>query len=75
MRRGGARQTPGIEGTVETEFQISPQGVVLGAAAHGVHEDVARCVSGVIQNIQFPATNARGLVMVRYPFAFRTAGH
>lgn len=68
------QRTPGIAGTVITEFQLSPGGVVIGAQAHGVHDEVARCVAGVIQSIQFPALRGGTLVKVRYPFTFRTAG-
>lgn len=66
--------TPNIAGTVETSFQISPQGTVLAATAHGVHDQVASCVADVIGNIQFPKPSGGGLVQVRYPFSFRTSG-
>lgn len=66
--------TPDIAGTVDTAFQISPRGAVLGVTAHGVHENVASCVAGVIQGIQFPANPSGSLINVRYPFTFRQAG-
>ncbi|MCG8423298.1 MAG: AgmX/PglI C-terminal domain-containing protein [Proteobacteria bacterium] len=65
---------PGLGGTVVSQFQISPQGGVLNSTAKGVHDNVARCVAGVIKTIKFPKPRGGGLVQVRYPFTFRPSG-
>lgn len=65
---------PGISGTVNTQFQISPMGGVLNSSATGVHPSVSKCVAGVIKSIQFPKPKGGGLVQVRYPFTFRPSG-
>lgn len=65
---------PGLEGTVNTQFQISPAGAVLAASASGVAPDVASCVADVIKTIQFPKPKGGGLVQVKYPFTFRPSG-
>ena len=63
---------PGLAGTVNTQFQISPQGKVLNASASGVNGTVAACVADVIRSISFPKPKDGGLVQVsRYPFTFR----
>ncbi len=63
---------PGLEGTVVSNFQISPNGAVLGARASGLADEVSSCIADVISTIQFPRPS--GLVQVRYPFNFRPAG-
>ena len=65
---------PGISGTVNAQFQISPQGTVLNSSASGVNKDVSTCVAGVIKTIKFPKPKGGGLVQVRYPFTFRPTG-
>lgn len=63
-----------LSGTVSTQFQISPQGVVLNSKAQGVSKEVADCVAGVVQTIKFPKPKGGGLVQVTYPFIFRPTG-
>jgi len=63
-----------LNGTIVTQFQISPQGSVLNATANGVDPKVASCVAEAIKSIQFPKPKGGGLVNVRYPFTFRPAG-
>jgi pSer/pThr/pTyr-binding forkhead associated (FHA) protein len=65
---------PGLGGTVNTDFQISPTGAVLNSKATGVDGDVSSCVADVIKTIQFPKPKGGGLVNVRYPFTFRPTG-
>jgi hypothetical protein len=60
-----------LEGTVSTQFFISPNGSVAAANASGVDPDVASCVAGVIKGIQFPKPKGGGGVQVNYPFTFR----
>lgn len=66
---------PSLQGTVVTQFQISPQGSVQGANAKGIGDgDVESCVAAAIQSIQFPKPKGGGYVNVRYPFHFQPAG-
>lgn len=65
---------PGIAGTVNAKFQISPQGMVKNSKAGGVHRKVADCVAGVIKTIKFPKPKEGDTVRVRYPFTFKPTG-
>jgi pSer/pThr/pTyr-binding forkhead associated (FHA) protein len=66
---------PSLVGTVVTQFQISPQGVVQGATAGGMGDkNVEDCVADAIRSIQFPKPKGGGFVNVRYPFIFQPAG-
>jgi hypothetical protein len=66
---------PALSGTVVTQFQISPKGVVQGASASGIGDkSVEDCVSDAIQSIQFPEPKGGGYVNVRYPFTFQPTG-
>jgi hypothetical protein len=63
------RSTPGLEGTVRTNFLIEAGGGVSRATAVGVHPVVDGCVAGVIGSLQFrPAIHG---AEVNYPFTFR----
>ena len=65
--------TPDLEGTVTTQFFISPTGAVSTASATGVSPEVASCVAGVIKGIEFPKPRGGGGVQVNYPFRFSPA--
>jgi len=62
---------PHLHGTVQTRFTIGSKGRVLSATATGVDDEVAACVAGVLENIEFPPV-ADSTVIVNYPFTFRT---
>jgi hypothetical protein len=64
---------PDLEGTVQTQFFISPNGTVSSSQATGVHTEVASCIAQVIKNIEFPKPKGGGGVQVTYPFSFRRA--
>jgi len=66
--------SPALEGTVGTQFFISPSGTVTTANASGVNAEVANCVAGVIKSIEFPKPKGGGGVQVNYPFNFRPTG-
>jgi pSer/pThr/pTyr-binding forkhead associated (FHA) protein len=66
--------SPGLEGTVNTQFFISPNGTVTTANASGVNGEVASCVASVIKGIEFPKPKGGGGVQVNYPFNFRPTG-
>jgi pSer/pThr/pTyr-binding forkhead associated (FHA) protein len=65
---------PGLEGTVNTQFFISPNGTVSASNANGVDGDVSSCVAAVIKAIEFPKPKGGGGVQVNYPFNFRPTG-
>ncbi len=60
-----------LQGTVQTEFVISPQGLVVSSKAVGLDAEVASCVAAVIKQIEFPKPSGGGIVKVNYPFMFR----
>jgi len=65
---------PGLQGTVSTQFFISPNGTVASANASGVDGEVSSCVAGVLKSIEFPKPKGGGGVQVNYPFTFRPTG-
>ncbi|MBP6627940.1 MAG: AgmX/PglI C-terminal domain-containing protein [Kofleriaceae bacterium] len=65
---------PGLQGTVTTQFFITPNGNVASSTASGVDGEVSSCVAGVIKNIEFPKPKGGGGVQVNYPFNFRPTG-
>jgi hypothetical protein len=65
---------PGLQGTVSTQFFITPNGTVASSNASGVDGQVSSCVAGVIKSIEFPKPKGGGGVQVNYPFTFRPTG-
>jgi pSer/pThr/pTyr-binding forkhead associated (FHA) protein len=65
---------PGLQGTVATQFFISPNGTVASSNASGVDGEVSSCVAAVIKSIEFPKPKGGGGVQVNYPFTFRPTG-
>ncbi|HEY1814538.1 MAG TPA: AgmX/PglI C-terminal domain-containing protein [Kofleriaceae bacterium] len=65
---------PGLQGTVQTQFFISPNGNVTASNGSGVDPSVASCVADVIHGIEFPKPKGGGGVQVNYPFTFHPAG-
>lgn len=61
---------PALAGTVTARFALSPKGEVSSSTATGVDEEVARCVAGVIEGVQFPPPKRSG-VEVAMPFTFQ----
>jgi hypothetical protein len=64
-----------LEGTVGVDFVISPQGNVISVVLFdNTVEDkaVGSCVGGVVENMQFPASE--GMTKVKYPFTFHAVG-
>jgi hypothetical protein len=67
--------SPGLSGTVDTQFLINPNGTVGQVNAKGVNSDVSSCVAGVIKAIEFPKPKGGGPVNVTsYPFEFHPSG-
>ena len=65
---------PGLSGTVQAQFFITPNGTVASSSGSGVDPEVASCVADVIHGIEFPKPKGGGGVQVNYPFTFRAAG-
>lgn len=65
---------PALAGEVQVSFLISGTGVVQSAVGSGLDPEVASCVAGVLQRIQFPAPSDGSGVQVHYPFRFVAAG-
>ena len=65
---------PGLSGTVQTQFFISPNGTVTASNGSGVDAEVANCVADVIRGIEFPKPKGGGGVQVNYPFTFHQSG-
>ncbi len=63
---------PALEGTVNVQFFISPNGTVASSTGAGVDPSVANCVAEVVKAIEFPKPDAG--VQVSYPFIFRPSG-
>jgi hypothetical protein len=64
---------PKLQGTVQVQFFIKPDGIVGSSSATGVDPTVATCVADVIRAIEFPKPRGGGGVQVNYPFSFRPA--
>jgi len=62
---------PNLQGTVQVQFFIRPDGKVAQATASGVDPMVSSCVASVIKGILFPKPKGGGGVQVNYPFTFR----
>jgi hypothetical protein len=63
--------SPKLTGTVRAHFTINGAGQVITATADGLGDaEVESCVAGVIQQVEFPRTDDRGVVQVNYPFTF-----
>ncbi len=65
---------PGLSGRVTVAFTINAQGLVVVAKASGLHPKVDRCIANVIRRLRFPKPRGGGLVRIRYPFVFKSAG-
>ena len=69
---------PELDGKLVVRFTIGGDGFVTGAAADPastlLDEDVAKCVVQRFRKFRFPAPPGRGVVGVRYPLLFKTAG-
>jgi hypothetical protein len=65
---------PTLAGTVQTQFFITPAGIVASSTGNGVDPEVSSCVADVIKNIEFPKPKGGGSVQVNYPFIFRSSG-
>ncbi|MDF1564029.1 MAG: AgmX/PglI C-terminal domain-containing protein [Deltaproteobacteria bacterium] len=68
--------TPGMAGEVAVKFVITSEGSVSTAKIARTtlqNERVERCLLQRFQRLRFPAPAGGGIVIVTYPFVFRTA--
>jgi len=68
---------PGLFGKVATRFTIGADGRVQQAAVSQStlkNAEVERCITAKIRTWKFPKPKGGGIVIVKYPFIFKTAG-
>lgn len=69
--------SPGLFGKVATKFTISAGGTVQSASVAQStlkNAEVERCITAKIRTWRFPKPKGGGIVIVKYPFIFKTAG-
>lgn len=70
-------RTPGLFGKVDSRFTISASGWVERAeVSHSTigSGEVERCIISKIRTWRFPKPKGGGIVIVKYPFIFKTSG-
>ena len=70
-------RTPGIFGKVNVEWVITAEGSVRTSKVKEStlsNKEVGRCVASKIRTWKFPKPKGGGIVIVRYPFVFKTSG-
>ena len=70
-------RSPGLFGKVGTEFTITAKGTVSSAKIRQStlkNDAVERCMTAKIRTWTFPEPKGGGIVIVRYPFVFKSTG-
>lgn len=70
-------RSPGLFGKVATQFTISAEGDVSDARVEQStmnNGEVERCITSKIRTWKFPKPKGGGVVIVKYPFLFKTTG-
>jgi hypothetical protein len=70
-------RSPGLFGKVATSFTISAQGTVSSADVTDSsmkNSEVEQCITSKIRTWVFPKPKGGGVVIVKYPFIFKTTG-
>lgn len=70
-------RTPGLFGKIDMEWTITGEGRVSDSKPKGStmqNPEVERCIAEKIRTWEFPKPKGGGIVVVRYPFVFKTAG-
>ncbi len=62
---------PQLAGTLQTRFEIKPDGHTGDVTVSGFDDKVAACVQDVLTNVEFPAVTGETII-VNYPFTFRS---
>ena len=69
------QQHQGLTGTVKVQFIIGASGQVISSAlkeSSMQNTDVESCVVSKMRSLQFPKPNGGGVVIVNYPFVFKS---
>ena len=70
-------RAPGLFGKVGTQFTIAANGLVQAASVTETtlkNSEVERCITAKIRTWKFPKPKGGGVVIVKYPFIFKTSG-
>ena len=70
-------RSPGLFGKVRVEFVISAKGGVQSTKVIQTtlkNSEVERCIQSKIRTWKFPEPKGGGIVIVKYPFIFKTSG-
>ena len=70
-------RAPGLFGKVGTQFTIAANGMVQSASVTETtlkNSEVERCITAKIRTWKFPKPKGGGIVIVKYPFIFKTSG-
>lgn len=70
-------RSPGLFGKVATSFTIGGDGHVQSASVTEStlkNDEVERCITAKIRTWEFPKPKGGGVVIVKYPFIFKTTG-
>lgn len=70
-------RTPGLFGKINMEWVITAEGTVRDSKAKEStmnNAEVDRCIASKIRTWIFPKPKGGGIVIVRYPFVFKTTG-
>lgn len=70
-------RSPGLFGKVATSFTIGGDGRVQSASVTEStlkNDEVERCITAKIRTWEFPKPKGGGVVIVKYPFIFKTTG-
>ncbi len=70
-------RSPGLFGKVATKFTIAATGYVQSAGVEQStlkNREVERCIAAKIRTWKFPKPKGGGIVIVKYPFIFKTSG-
>lgn len=70
-------RTPGLFGKIDMEWTIGGDGLVKDSKPKTStmnNPEVERCIAQKIRTWEFPKPKGGGIVIVRYPFVFKTSG-
>jgi len=73
----GLQTNPSLDGTVQLEFSIGPNGTVTSSAIGPstlVDETVTTCIARAARRWKFPKPTSAGLVLVKMPLSFSAGG-
>ena len=68
------RESPDIQGTVTTSFDITCDGLVAESTASGMHQSVAACIADVVKSIRSPRPKNGGTASATFQFLLKPNG-